>query len=68
MSYLDLFNGGVRSEFDAESLATEARVEKTAAGHGTHYKITQPMGLRVGGGGPEFHFESINGDVHIRRQ
>jgi len=64
---LDLFNGRVRSDFEVTPLVTEPRVEKATAGRGTHYRVSQDMGLRLGAGGPRLHFESINGDVLLRR-
>lgn len=65
---LDLFNGNIRSDFEVEGIATEATIESQESGAGTRYRISQAMGLKVGRGGAEFHFESINGDVLIRRR
>lgn len=62
---LDLFNGRAISEFEVAPLAIPAEVEEFEEGGRYRYRITQPAGIRLGGGGPLFSFSSINGDVRI---
>jgi len=64
----DLFNGDIRSDFEVDALPVAPKVEKASSGDGTRFKVSKDLGLRIGAGGPAFHFESINGDVHIRRR
>ncbi len=60
-------NGGLFTDFDVEPLA--ARV--TAAGERRNgrfvYRANEFTRVRVGGGGPEITFETLNGNVRARR-
>jgi hypothetical protein len=64
---LDQFNGRMVSEFDVDTLALPATVEKSTEDGGTRYRIQQSAGLRLDGGGPMFSISSLNGDVRIRK-
>ncbi len=47
-----------------------AQVTKNQQGHGdgTVYKLTKDTAVRIGKGGPDFRFETLNGDVTITKQ
>jgi len=64
---LDMFNGRMVSEFQAESLALPARVERTSAEGHHRYRIQQYAGIRLEGGGPTFSISSLNGDIRIQK-
>jgi hypothetical protein len=64
---LVLSHGHVLSELPVSSLAVPARVDYQNAEGQHRYQISQPAGLRIAGGGPEFTFSSLNGDVHIQK-
>jgi hypothetical protein len=58
------FNGDVYTDFDMRQLAARAPdVERR--GSGFIYKPDRSMGLRVGAGGPELRFETLNGNVCV---
>ena len=63
---LNLFNGRVHSEVDVEPLALPAQIEQSEENGRYRYRIAQPAGLRLRGGGPLFSFSSMNGDIRIR--
>src|SRR5579884_1267657 len=58
------FNGAAYTDFESTALATQA----SAAQDGTKwvYRKNQFANLRVGNGGPELTFETLNGDIRIR--
>lgn len=62
---LDLFNGRVVSEFDVDPLAMPAQIDQFEEDGSYRYRIAQPAGVRLGGGGPLFSFSSMNGDIQI---
>lgn len=62
---LDLFNGRMVSEIDGDPLALPARIEEVRNDGRYQYRIEQPAGVRLGGGGPTFSFTSLNGDIRI---
>ena len=61
----DLFNGEFETEFPVTAAPTEPEVTRSGDGH--KITITKTTAVQIGSGGPNFHFESINGDVLIRR-
>ena len=64
---MDLFNGRMYSDLPVDSLAIPARVMKRPSGEGYSYRIEQPAGVRIAGGGPTFTISSINGDIRIQK-
>jgi len=64
---LDVFNGRMLSDFAVDPLALPAVVERSSAGGAHRYRIQQPAGVRLAGGGPLFSISSLNGDIRIRR-
>jgi hypothetical protein len=61
---LNTFNGTIYSDFDTNGLAARppAAVRR---GEKFIYKTDRSIGLRVGAGGPELGFETLNGDIRI---
>jgi hypothetical protein len=59
------FNGAAYTDFESTALASQA----SAAQNGTRwvYRKNQFANLRVGKGGPELTFETLNGDIRIRK-
>ncbi len=61
------FNGGLFTDFEAQPLAGKV----TAAGERSHgrfvYRANEFTRVRVGSGGPEITFETLNGNVRARR-
>ena len=61
----DLFNGEFETEFPVTAAATVPDITKSASGN--KITVSKSTAVQIGSGGPQFHFESINGDVLIRR-
>jgi hypothetical protein len=61
---LETLNGELYSDFDTTALARLAPVGERRNGKFV-YKADRAVGLRVGRGGPELRFETLNGDVCI---
>jgi len=59
------FNGDVYTDFDYVPVA-RTRPAPVRRGGGTTWKSLGP-GARVGGGGPEISFDTLNGNVYIRK-
>ena len=59
------FNGAAYTDFESTALASTA----SAAQNGNRwvYRKNQFSNLRVGKGGPELTFETLNGDIRIRK-
>lgn len=62
-------NGGFYTDFDNVEVLP-ARVSKTMEKHGdgTTYKIEKDNDIRIGNGGKMFKFETLNGNVYIKKQ
>jgi hypothetical protein len=58
------FNGKIYTDFDTTQLTALAPVGERRDGKFV-YKADRSVGLRVGLGGPELRFETLNGDVRI---
>ena len=64
---MDLFNGRMKTEFPVDPLAIPARVEESRSDGVYRYRIEQPAGVSIAGGGPTFTISSINGDIRIQK-
>lgn len=61
-------NGDIYSDFDMKMEPTTQRVEEGGKGGGKYrLRIEQTMEGKINGGGPEIKFETLNGDVFVRR-
>jgi hypothetical protein len=61
---LKTFNGKIYTDFDASRIAARPPVAERKSGKFI-YKTDRSIGLRVGAGGPELGFETLNGDIRI---
>jgi hypothetical protein len=61
---LKTFNGGLYSDFDTMGLPALTPVAERRDGKFV-YKSDRSVGVRVGAGGPELRFETLNGDIRI---
>lgn len=61
---LKTFNGAIYTDFDTSPIAARPPVAERS-GHKFIYKTDRSIGLRVGAGGPELGFETLNGDIRI---
>lgn len=61
------FNGQFYTDFDnTQSVATQAEVMKNKSG-GTIYKLNKNRRLRIGSGGKLTTFETLNGNIYLKR-
>jgi hypothetical protein len=61
---LKTFNGGLYSDFETTGLPSLMPVSERRNGKFV-YKTDKSVGVRVGSGGPELRFETLNGDIRI---
>lgn len=59
------FNGQIYSDFDVTALATPVSQPERSDGRFV-YRSNREHGARVGQGGPELRFETLNGNVNLR--
>ncbi|MBF9143710.1 hypothetical protein I2I01_18845 [Hymenobacter sp. BT439] len=52
---------------NAEVLPAQVTKNKEGSGSGTVYKLTKDTAVRIGKGGPDFRFETLNGDVIVSK-
>jgi len=52
----------------AQMLPRQVTQSQQKEGNGTKYKITKDTAVRLGKGGPDLRFETLNGDVTIKQQ
>jgi hypothetical protein len=60
-------NGQVYTDFDAKALAQSAGSGERRNGKFV-YASNRSSGVRIGSGGPELNFETVNGDIRIRKE
>ncbi|WP_226163312.1 DUF4097 family beta strand repeat-containing protein [Hymenobacter terricola] len=53
---------------NVEVLPAQVTKNQQGRGDGTVYKLTKDTAVRIGKGGPDFRFETLNGDVTITKQ
>lgn len=61
----ETLNGEIFSDFDYEMLSPQTVRQESR--HRTKFRLESNPRVRVGAGGPRFHFENINGDIFLRR-
>jgi len=62
-------HGELYTDFpDAEVLPAQVTKNQQGKGDGTVYKLSKDTAVRIGKGGPDFRFETLNGDVTITKQ
>ena len=61
------FNGGLFTDFDAEPMASPVSAAGERRNGRFVYRANAFTRVRVGGGGPEITFETLNGNVRARR-
>lgn len=62
-------NGQFYTDFpDAEILPTRVSKTESKSGGGTTYKLSKNNGVRIGAGGKLFKFETLNGNIYIKKQ
>jgi hypothetical protein len=65
---LKTFNGKVYTDFDFSSLPREDRTVEERQGPLRIYKRRDSYTVRVGKGGPEFSFDTLNGSIYVLKQ
>ncbi|GGF22674.1 DUF4097 family beta strand repeat-containing protein [Hymenobacter cavernae] len=53
---------------NVEALPVQVTQNKQNSGNGTRYKLNKDTAMRLGKGGKDFRFETLNGDVTIKQQ
>jgi hypothetical protein len=62
-------NGQFYTDFeDAEVLPSRIKKTETKNGSGTIYKLSKASDVRFGTGGKTFKFETLNGNIYIKKQ
>jgi hypothetical protein len=62
-------NGAFYTDFENTSLLAPTVVKNTEKkGDATVYKLNKDTRLRIGAGGKEFKFETLNGNIYIKKQ
>jgi hypothetical protein len=62
-------HGELYTDFpNTEVLPAQVTRNRQGQGDGTVYKLSKDTAVRIGKGGPDFRFETLNGDVTITRQ
>ena len=60
-------NGGLYTDFEAQPLASQMTAQGERREGKFVYRANEHTRVRVGGGGPQFTFETLNGNVRARR-
>ena len=62
---LKTFNGKVYTDFETESLPRDEKVVEKHEGSRRIYKRGDSYAVRIGNGGPEFSFDTLNGNIYL---
>jgi hypothetical protein len=65
---LKTFNGKVYTDFDVVSLPREGRVVEEHKGSRWTYRRSDSYTVRIGKGGPEFSFDTLNGSIYVLKR
>ncbi|RYU79767.1 DUF4097 family beta strand repeat-containing protein [Hymenobacter persicinus] len=67
--YFKSMHGELYTDFPkTEVLPARVTQNQQRDGQGTKYKLSKETAVRLGKGGPDFRFETLNGDVTIKQQ
>jgi hypothetical protein len=67
--YFKSMHGELYTDFpQTEVLPARVTQNRQADGEGTKYKLSKETAVRLGKGGPDYRFETLNGDVTIKQQ
>ncbi len=61
-------HGELYSAYDVSMLPAQVQRTSKRKEHGIQYKLDAESRLQIGKGGPEYRFETLNGDIKIQRQ
>ena len=64
---LKTMHGDLYTDFDTERVNAEPAGQRTRNGGGFVMRMERSPTLRVGSGGPSHSFETLNGDIYIRK-
>jgi DUF4097 and DUF4098 domain-containing protein YvlB len=60
-------HGEIYTDFDSEAIASTPVSDRSRDGGKLVVRAGHGSGIRIGGGGPVFSFETVNGSVYIRK-
>ena len=60
-------HGEIFTDFDSQPIAAEPVSDRTRQGGKLVVRTGGNSGIRIGGGGPAYSFETVNGSVYIRK-
>lgn len=61
-------HGDFYTDFENTVLPASVTRNQESRGNGTVYKLNKLTSIRIGSGGPLFRFETLNGNVYIKKQ
>ncbi|WP_421873698.1 hypothetical protein [Marinoscillum sp.] len=61
-------NGNLYTAFDYEATKPQLTRSTSSRGESTVYKIDESFGIEIGQNGPLLSFETLNGDIYLKRQ
>ncbi len=61
------FNGNFYTEFDFNDLPKKNAFTVESDGGQTRYKLEEQQGISIGNGGPQLSFETLNGNMFVRK-
>ncbi|MEQ9297666.1 MAG: hypothetical protein RIF33_03840 [Cyclobacteriaceae bacterium] len=62
------FNGEFFTDFAFAQSDKTSELKVSESGSGTKYKLEEKSGISVGGGGVALKFETLNGDMYVKRK
>lgn len=65
--HIDSAQGEIYSDFEVEVVPTPPRVERRETGGGIEVRVDSEVVARIGGGGTAVRFETLNGDIRVRK-
>lgn len=66
--YFKSMNGSYYTDFDNTTPISNLLVKDAEVNNkGTQYKLLKNTGVKIGSGGKQFHFETLNGNVYIKK-
>ena len=60
-------HGEIYTDFDSQPIASEPTQDRSRAGGKLVIRAGHGSAIRIGAGGPEYSFETLNGNVYVRK-
>ncbi len=61
-------HGNLYTDFDYQTISPKLQTTRSKSGNTTHYQLDNTFSIKIGQNGPRISFETLNGDIYLKKQ